>query len=244
MAERTVSSWGQYLGGLQKPEGAVGPEADRRTWKRFLCDVATAIRLASSSQGSRLPARICNISQGGVNLLVNRSFERGTILSIDLPAVAGQPACTLLGCVAHVAKQNGDHWSVGCTFVSELSEEELHVFGAERLRPPTPDKRGWVRFTCDMQAMYRPVRMTERKKAPAKVFDISVSGVGLLVQRSLEVGTLLSLELLADEGRSPLKMLACVVRVTPHGDEEWALGCNFIREIGDQELKAFLPGKR
>ena len=37
-------------------------------------------------------------------------------------------------------------------------------------------------------------------------------------------------------------ILACVVHVTTQASGEWALGCNFIRELSEEDLKALVKG--
>ena len=37
-------------------------------------------------------------------------------------------------------------------------------------------------------------------------------------------------------------MLGCVVRVTEKGDEGRLLGCNFIRELSEPEMRGLIPG--
>ncbi|HJT79123.1 MAG TPA: hypothetical protein VJ739_18145, partial [Gemmataceae bacterium] len=60
------------------------------------------------------------------------------------------------------------------------------------------------------------------------------------VESAVETGALLSLDLLDNSGRLATTMLACVVHVTAEGEGRWALGCNFIRELSEQELSALL----
>jgi hypothetical protein len=78
----------------------------------------------------------------------------------------------------------------------------------------------------------------DQPRSEAKVLNISASGIGLLVGAATRTGTLLSLELLGPGGQAS-KVLACVVHAAPH-DDQWALGCNFIRELTEQELKALV----
>jgi hypothetical protein len=67
-----------------------------------------------------------------------------------------------------------------------------------------------------------------------------VSGVGLLVNQSIENGALLSVELRNPAGTVERTMLACVVHINRRSPGEWALGCNFIRSLNEHDLKALL----
>ena len=130
--------------------------------------------------------------------------------------------------------------AVGCTFAAELSDEDLEPFGARRQRPHDPDQRGWVRFPCDAEAFYYPVNGTVPKPLPARAFNISPVGVGLLVPSEVPAGTLVSVELRSPRQPAALTIMASVVRVTGQPGGEWALGCNFIRELSEKELQALL----
>ena len=240
MADRTVSSWGQLV--TLRPDSESGPATEeRRAWLRYVCDLVTLCRPTYAPNSEPLMARVRNISCGGIQLLVDQPFESGAILSIELPGPAGEPISTLLACVIYAMPQGGGDWAVGCSFVRELSDEDLQPYGARRIPGQGDDRRAWVRFSCDLQATYRIVRVSERKPAPAKVVDISPRGVGLLVNRSIPPGTVLSVDLQGPDGQSKMRMLTCVVRIKKSKAGEWAVGCNFIREISDKEMNALLP---
>jgi hypothetical protein len=240
MADKTISSWGQLVD-LRPTTGAeIGSSSERRAWVRYVCDLVTICQPASPNREPFL-ARIRNVARGGINFDIDQHFDSGSILSVELPGPIGEPICRLLVCVIHVTPQPGGDWCLGCSFVRELSDEDLQPYGARRLRSEAEDKREWVRFACELGASYRIVRVTERKPAPAKVIDISPRGVGLKIERSIDPGTVLSVDLQSKSGKSTLRMFACVVRVKEVKPGEWSLGCNFIREISDKELNALLP---
>jgi hypothetical protein len=95
-----------------------------------------------------------------------------------------------------------------------------------------------VRFPCRARATFQVVR-APAAPAAAEVLNVSASGVGLRAEADVQVGELLSLELRGDEGPA-LTTLACVVRVTasPGGARE--LGCNFIGDLADDDLRALV----
>jgi PilZ domain len=241
MADKTISSWGQLVDLRPVTEPASDTSPERRAWVRYVCDLITICQPAHSPNREPFLARIRNVARGGINFDIDQRFESGSILSIELPGPIGEPVCRLLVCVIHVTPQPGGDWCLGCSFVRELSDEDLEPYGAKRLRPDAEDKREWVRFACELQATYRIVRVTERKPSPARVVDISPRGVGLVIDRPTEPGTVLSVDLQSRGGQSSLRMFVCVVRVKEVKSGEWSLGCNFIREISDKELNALLP---
>ena len=135
------------------------------------------------------------------------------------------------------AEAEGGAWSVGCTFAAELAEDDLQAFRPHRVKAPVADQREWVRFPCRAQATFQ-VR-APAAPAPAEVLNVSASGIGLRAAADLQVGELLSLEL-RGAGRPALTTLACVVRVTTEPGGAQVLGCNFIGDLADDDLRALV----
>jgi PilZ domain len=242
MFKRTVSFLRRLVGGKEDPSAEQSPpeSEDRRVRVRYPSNVEVNFEPLNGSAGPRLSARVRNISLSGVNLLVNRPFQPGDLLSIELPAAEGRANSTVLACVVHASAQDGE-WAVGCTFSHELSDEDLQPFGAKRERPSTPDDaRSWVRFPVNVTAVCQEAMAPNQPPWPVQVLNISSSGIGMLVSRTVEPGTLLSLELHRNTEQAGHTILACVVHVTPQTDGRLALGCNFIRELTDEELKSLL----
>ena len=122
----------------------------------------------------------------------------------------------------------------------ELSEADLQSLGANRERPEQDEQRQWKRFETNITATVQQVTTAEQTPCAAKVLNVSVSGVGLLVDRVIENGALLSVELHNAAATIDRTLLACVVHVSRRAAGEWALGCNFIRSLGEDDLKALL----
>lgn len=206
-------------------------------WARYTCDLATQFRSAHPEEGMASAVRACNISKGGIGLLTPGPIAPGSILQVDLPASLNHPASTILTCVVHATPKEDGQFLVGCSFVAELQDEDLRPFGASRQRAQDPDQRHWTRYSCDLRARYRPVKVTERTKRAARVTDISACGMGLLVPRREDAGSVLSIDVYDQDMQRSFRILACVVRVAALGKEEWKLGCNFIRQISSGELE-------
>lgn len=240
MFARTLSSLGQAVGWRKKDiEDDPSPETDRRVWVRYPCDVEAACQPANLPEGQRLSARVRDVSRGGIKLTLSCPVAIGAFLSVELPTGLDAPTAVLAYVVRVTPRKDGE-WSVGCTFASELTDEDLEPFGARRLKPAPEDQRTWIRFPCHAQATYQPVKAPEGAPVPAKVYNISANGVALVVDQPHELGTLLSLELRDASGEFHLGMLACIVRISARAKPEWVLGCNLIRELTGHELKALL----
>jgi hypothetical protein len=71
---------------------------------------------------------------------------------------------------------------------------------------------------------------------PARVLNISPSGIGLLLPCEFREGTLLHFELPGQLGQPPRKILVRVARALEHANGDWFLGCEFVHRLGDREL--------
>ena len=214
-------------------------EDDRRVWVRHPADLVTTFQVAHQTQQVKLAARVQDISQGGINLVVDRRFETGDLLNVELPRPSG-PSLDVLACVVRVEEQGGQ-WSLGCVFSRELGDADLQGYGARREKTNDADQRGWKRFPVELAAKYKQVGCDfDAPTHSAQVLNISASGVGLLVTQNFETGSLLDVELSPLSGKKGRRILACVVHVTRRGEEEWALGCNFIRELSEADLASLV----
>jgi hypothetical protein len=232
-----VKGWGQRAAHQQ---GASDADADRRVWVRYPADLETTLRPEGSPEAGPLAARVRNISRGGINLVVRRPFETGDLVTVELPSTEADTRYTVLACVVHVRALADGAWALGCTFSGELSADDLAVFGAQRTRPAPSDQRTWDRYPCTVTASYELLLAPERGRQAAQVLNISATGVGLRVHQAVEAGTLLSVDLYGAGGGHAPTLLACVVHVSARPGGEWALGCNFIRELSEPELAALV----
>src|SRR4051812_27913102 len=128
MLSRALSTWGRLFG---RGRGAT-TEEERRGWVRFPCLTPTAV--TTPGGGERLEVEVQNISRGGANLLATRSFRPGVLLRVDLPG-AGETSSTVLACVLRCENEGEGRWSLGCSFSSELSPDDLALFAGEPLGP-------------------------------------------------------------------------------------------------------------
>jgi hypothetical protein len=107
---------------------------DCRVYERHSCGLASRCQPASSfgKENLKWSGTIDNVSIGGVGLTLERRFEKGTGLAIELPGSAGNGSYVVLAKVVHVMRNSNGLWTLGCKFVSELSEDEV-----QRLLPDT-----------------------------------------------------------------------------------------------------------
>jgi hypothetical protein len=238
MFEKTFSFWRRLVGTAPASQAAP-PQDDRRLWIRYAADLQGNIQLAEKQGSAKILAKIRDLSLGGANLLVDRPLQAGQMLSLELPAYKDEIR-TVLACVVRVLPQNDGKWSLGCVFSRELNHEDLGSFGAQKVQASEDDNRTWVRFFCALKASYRKVGDPAEQSQSAQVLNISANGIGLSVQPTLEAGALLNVDLHDKSGRMVRTILACVVHTTLRAGGDYAVGCNFIRELSEEELQSLL----
>lgn len=104
-----------------------GSGSDRRAWIRFSCDLGSSCRPSIGGADMSWAARILDISQGGIRLLVERRFEMRTILNIELEGESEDGPSSLMVRVVHVAAESGGQWALGCRFGRDLTDKELEA---------------------------------------------------------------------------------------------------------------------
>jgi hypothetical protein len=110
---------------LLRAERVRAAGGDARRWVRFPCNVETVCQTCETAPGERRPARILNVSSGGVGLLLPCEFGEGTLLTFELPPADDQPPRQALVRVIRALEHGSAGWFLGCEFADQLSEREL-----------------------------------------------------------------------------------------------------------------------
>lgn len=207
---------------------------ERRHHARHELDVETVCRALADD--ADMPARIRNVSRSGISLTVPRSVPVGTMARVSLPVPTDTPPTTVLACVNNVREVGEDEWYVGCVFSLELSSAEMRAFGGQKQAAGPADQRAWVRFPAKGTVEYRVLPGDGTGPKIGDLVDISPGGVGMALEAALEAGTALSVTLKRKDGKPDRPMLACVVYLTQREDGKWAAGCQFLRELSEDEL--------
>jgi hypothetical protein len=237
MFHRLLSRWCRPHDCAKRTERAVD---DRRVWLRHSCALEATLQPAGAPGHEPFAAHVQNISRGGIKLVVGHLIKPGEMVSVELPAGgASQGVSTVLACVLRAQATAEGQWTLNCAFASPLTDGELAQFGIPTAHPRRTDQRARARLMCQARASFQVVG-ADSQQGGAAVSDVSATGIGLIVPQPVEVGTLLSLELQKTGGRPALTMLASVVRVRPHPDGGCALGCNFIGELAEEDLRALV----
>jgi hypothetical protein len=241
-ANDTVTFWRWLTGkpvSLTLTPCAENTADERRVWLRYSASLNVRCGEVHEEGDADVLAVICNISRGGIQMISPRRFEPGTLISVELPGTRREDGMAVLACVVRARPHGDSEWAMGCRFSCELQDQQLAAFGAARTRPTIPDSRSWSRFPCENKAFFQRVNGPLGVHQPARLLNIAVGGMALVVEEPVAVGELLSAELHDAEGKPVLTILACVVhtQLVPEGQ---LLGCNFIRELSDTDIQALL----
>jgi PilZ domain len=110
--------------GTEQSAHKISAPSERRAWVRHPCDLESACQPLAGGRGAQWPARIRNLSAGGIGINVARRFEPGTVLAIDVQ-IREQRVHTLMARVVHATLQENGSWILGCALTSPLTEDEL-----------------------------------------------------------------------------------------------------------------------
>jgi len=122
-------------------------------------------------------ATIDDISIGGVGLILNRRFEKGTGLAIELPGNGKNGSYVVLAKVMNIQKHGDSAWLLGCKFVSELSEDEVRrLVPATYATPATPIVAEETPLPCDNTAFLHPVIANEPIILPVRLVIETADG--------------------------------------------------------------------
>jgi len=109
------------------------------------------------------------------------------------------------------------------------------------VRPSGAERRASIRYSCSEDSFSstnpcRPIASPQKESWSASVRDLSTGGIGLIVNRRFEMGTLLTVDLYDATQTSSRSLLVRVVRVSQEPNNSWMLGCAFTSRMSESEL--------
>jgi hypothetical protein len=232
--------------GMSKP--AISVEEDfvegfsaqeRRAVVRFRSSLEAPCRPVSDDAVGGWLAEVRDVSALGVGLALRQPVQPGSLLEIDLACATHGQMRPVPARVVHLVPDPCGAWMIGCAFVRELDAGTLRDFQARRVQPRESNGRRWVRFPCDVETVCYSSDTAPGERVPARVLNISAGAVGLLLPCDFSPGSLLRLQL-PSAGAAEAGLLLRVVRVLPHTDSCWFLGCEFSERLSDDEVEALL----
>lgn len=111
---------------METSQGKLGttPGPDRRSGPRYSPNPDISCRVSATDDTESQPAQIDNISGTGMKMLVERAYEVGTFLLVQL---TGKNCFqrTVMVRVVRVAAAAGGRHALGCAFLTPLDGHEL-----------------------------------------------------------------------------------------------------------------------
>jgi hypothetical protein len=119
------------------------PRIECRVRPRHACNLEASCQPVAARGDDDLHwhGTICDISAGGVGLILKHRFVPGTELVIELRAGADYPEQTLLARVRHATPLPAGHWLLGCAFLSELRDDEVQSLLRLAAGPQPPARK-------------------------------------------------------------------------------------------------------
>lgn len=141
-------------------------------------------------------------------------------------------------------------------FVKELASRSgpaAPLAGSAELQPPAAqpdsaspagkDRRASVRYrctqgtSCTLETSFHRGATAPEDSWPATVQDVSTGGIGLLLARRFEPGTVLTVDMQGTDPSVTRELSARVNHVKPEGLGHWLHGCSFPEPLSQEELQ-------
>lgn len=100
---------------------------DQRAWVRFPCPFQATFQVVRGTETVSQSAQVVDIAPTGIGLQIQGPMEVGTLISIEMGGREPAPTLTMLASVVRSREQPGNEWMLGCTFIRELTAEELRA---------------------------------------------------------------------------------------------------------------------
>jgi len=100
---------------------------------------------------------------------------------------------------------------------------------------PEINRRRAERFPCRLNASFHLVALREMPAMPARIRDVSQSGIGLVCATPVPPGSFIVIQM-DHSGREPTRLQARVVRNAPLESRNWLVGCVFVKDLNGDEL--------
>jgi hypothetical protein len=100
---------------------------EQRAHPRYHVPSDTCGEVSSPPSTHPQPARVLNLSLGGVGLLVDTPFHAGELLQVEFSRTDPDFSCTLVVSVVHCTEQPDGRYLVGGRFVDQLEPGELRL---------------------------------------------------------------------------------------------------------------------
>jgi hypothetical protein len=122
------------------------PETERRAWVRLSTSQDVSCQPVAASTATQLETswweNLRNISPHGLSLVLDRRFEPGSLLMIELADQAKARGRYWSVRVVTVTPEVKRRWIMGCEFIHPLSQEELQTLRGPEVANYLSDSKG------------------------------------------------------------------------------------------------------
>jgi serine/threonine protein kinase len=101
--------------------------AERRATVRYATNHDGFAKPLAGDAESHWAAKVVDLSEGGIKLVLPRRFEPKAVLIVELPGEGEAKPRKMLVRVVRVRKQGEGQWAMGCKFARNLSAEEREL---------------------------------------------------------------------------------------------------------------------
>jgi hypothetical protein len=119
-----------------------------------------------------------------------------------------------------------------------MSRQSVDVRDRQPSPPRRIERRAAIRYQTDQEASC--AIGFQHQSIWGRVNDISVRGVALLLDRAVQPGTPLAVDILSKIHPLPLRVRAHVIHCQKHSSTTWIIGCAFDRPLFEDDLLARL----
>ncbi|HEV3204649.1 MAG TPA: PilZ domain-containing protein [Gemmataceae bacterium] len=107
---------------------------------------------------------------------------------------------------------------------------------------PTPaiERRRALRYGCNLEVFSKLIAQVDGDTWPAKVRNISVTGISLIVGHRLDLETLVNVELYNKSRKFLCQVPLRILYVLEKQDGNFIIGAAFTRELSQEELQGLL----
>lgn len=106
-------------------------------------------------------------------------------------------------------------------------------------RSTNDERRASPRYPLPRPVQWAPLSQVTSGKQLCLAHDISTLGIGLLLDRPLDLSTFLDIDLLDSDARAMRSLVARAVHIEQRPDDYWLIGCAFITELSRADLAPF-----
>ncbi|HMC63766.1 MAG TPA: PilZ domain-containing protein [Gemmataceae bacterium] len=110
---------------MSRPKSGADPKRERRAEPRYSANPDASCRVSATDDPESQSAEIDNISARGIKVLVQRGYEVGTFLLVQLTGKNRHLERTVMVRVVRVTAEASGKYALGCAFLTPLEGYEL-----------------------------------------------------------------------------------------------------------------------